>query len=113
MGIVSSLSAQAGMEVQETMAAIGTITAVTQESGNSAARALRALILNIQGNTTSAVDEETGERWDEEDIEATAAALQGLGVATTEYKNGLVSLRNPMEVIGDLSKKYRDGLGLV
>ena len=70
MGIVSSLSAQAGMEVQETMAAIGTITAVTQESGNSAARALRALILNIQGNTTSAVDEETGERWDEEDIEA-------------------------------------------
>lgn len=110
MGIVSSLAAQAGMEVQETMAAIGTITAVTQESGNSAARALRALILNIQGNVTSAIDEETGERWDEEDIAKTAAALQDLGVATTEYKNGLVSLRNPMEVIGDLSQKYRDGL---
>lgn len=110
MGIVSSLAAQAGMEVQETMAAIGTITSITQESGNSAARALRALILNIQGNTTSAVDEVTGERWDEEDIEKTAAALQDLGIATTEYKNGLVSLRNPMEVIGDLSKKYQDGL---
>ena len=110
MGIVSSLAAQAGMKVEETMAAIGTITAVTQESGNSAARALRALILNIQGNVTSAIDEETGERWDEEDIAKTAAALQDLGVATTEYKNGLVSLRNPMEVIGDLSQKYRDGL---
>ena len=110
MGIVSSLAAQAGMDVEEVAAAIGTITAVTQESGNSAARALRALILNIQGNTTSAIDEETGERWDEEDIEATAAALQDLGVATTEYKNGLVSLRNPMEVIGEISERYRQGL---
>ena len=47
------------------MAAIGTITAVTQESGNSAARALRALILNIQGSTEIAIDEASGERWTE------------------------------------------------
>lgn len=110
MGIVSSLAAQAGMKVEETMAAIGTITAVTQESGNSAARALRALILNIQGNATDAIDEETGERWTEDEIKATAAAIQELGVATREYKNGVVSLRNPMEVIGDLSEKYRQNL---
>ena len=110
MGIVSSLAAQAGMEVQETMAAIGTITSVTQESGNSAARALRALILNIQGETEIAVDEATGERWDEEDIEATAAALNDLNIATREYKDGVEQLRNPMEVIGELSQKYRDGL---
>ena len=110
MGIVSSLAAQAGMEVQETMAAIGTITAVTQESGNSAARALRALILNIQGNTEITVDEASGERWSEDEIEATAAALNDLNVATREYKDGVESLRNPMEVIGELSDKYRQGL---
>ena len=110
MGIVSSLAAQAGMEVQETMAAIGTITAVTQESGNSAARALRALILNIQGSTEIAVDEATGERWTEDEIEATAAALGDLNIATREYKDGVESLRNPMEVIGELSDKYRQGL---
>lgn len=110
MGIVSSLAAQAGMEVQETMAAIGTITSVTQESGNSAARALRALILNIQGTTEIAIDEETGERWTEDEIKQTAAALDKLNVSTREYKNGVESLRNPMEVIGELSDKYRKGL---
>lgn len=110
MGIVSSLAAQAGMEVQETMAAIGTITSVTQESGNSAARALRALILNIQGTTEIAIDEETGERWTEDEIKQTAAALDKLNISTREYKNGVESLRNPMEVIGELSDKYRKGL---
>ena len=110
MGIVSSLAAQAGMEVQETMAAIGTITAVTQESGNSAARALRALILNIQGSTEIAIDEASGERWTEDEIEATAAALGDLNIATREYKDGVEQLRNPMDVIGELSEKYRQGL---
>lgn len=110
MGIVSSLAAQAGMKVEETMAAIGTITAVTQESGNSAARALRALILNIQGSTEIAIDEETGERWTEDEIQQMAAALGDLNIATREYKDGVEQLRNPMEVIGELSQKYRDGL---
>lgn len=110
MGIVSSLAAQAGMEVQETMAAIGTITAVTQESGNSAARALRALILNIQGSTEIAIDDETGERWTEDEIEQTAAALGDLNIATREYKDGVEQLRNPMKVIGELSDKYKAGL---
>lgn len=110
MGIVSSLAAQAGMKVEETMAAIGTITAVTQESGNSAARALRALILNIQGSTEIAIDEETGERWTEDEIRQMAAALGDLNIATREYKDGVEQLRNPMEVIGELSQKHRDGL---
>ncbi|NBI67612.1 phage tail tape measure protein [Pseudoflavonifractor sp. 60] len=110
MGIVSSLAAQAGMKVEETVAAIGTITAVTQESGNSAARALRALILNIQGSTEIEIDAETGERWTEDEIQRTAAALDKLNVATREYKDGVVALRNPMEVIAEMSEKYRQGL---
>lgn len=110
MGIVSSLAEQAGMKVEETMAAIGTITAKTQESGNSAARALRALILNIQGATEIEIDAETGERWTEDEIQRTAAALGELNVATREYKNGIMELRNPMEVIGELAEKYQKGL---
>lgn len=111
MGIVSSLAEQAGMKkVEETMAAIGTITAKTQESGNSAARALRALILNIQGSTEIEIDTETGERWSEEEIQRTAAALGKLNVATREYKDGILSLRNPMEVVGELAEKYQKGL---
>ncbi len=110
MGIVSSLAEQAGMKVEETMAAIGTITVKTQESGNSAARALRALILNIQGSTEIEIDAETGERWTEDEIQRTAAALSKLNVATREYKDGIMSLRNPMEVIGELAEKYQKGL---
>lgn len=110
MGIVSSLAAQAGMEVGETAAAIGTITSITQETGNSAARALRALILNIQGSTEIAIDEATGERWTEEEINATAQAIENASVATREYKDGVEQLRNPMEVIGEISEKYREGL---
>lgn len=110
MGIVSSLAEQAGMKVEETMAAIGTITVKTQESGSSAARALRALILNIQGSTEIEIDAETGERWTEDEIQRTAAALGDLNVATREYKNGIMELRNPMEVIGELSEKYQKGL---
>lgn len=110
MGIVSSLAEQAGMKVEETMAAIGTITAKTQESGNSAARALRALILNIQGSTEIEIDAETGERWTEDEIQRTAAALGKLNVATREYKNGIMELRNPMKVIGELAEKYQKGL---
>lgn len=110
MGIVSSLAEQGGMKVEETMAAIGTITAKTQESGNSAARALRALILNIQGSTEIEIDAETGERWTEDEIQRIAAALGDLNVATREYKDGIMQLRNPMKVIGELAEKYRDGL---
>ncbi len=110
MGIVSSLAEQAGMKVEQTMAAIGTITAKTQESGNSAARALRALILNIQGSTEIEIDTETGERWAEDEIQRTAAALGKLSVATREYKDGVMALRNPMEVIGELAEKYQKGL---
>lgn len=110
MGIVSSLAEQAGMKVEETMAAIGTITAKTQESGNSAARALRALILNIQGSTEIEIDAETGERWTEDEIQRTAVALGNLNVKTREYKDGIMQLRNPMEVIGELAEKYRKGL---
>lgn len=110
MGIVSSLAEQAGMKVEETMAAIGTITAKTRESGNSAARALRALILNIQGSTEIEIDAETGERWTEDEIQRTAVVLGKLNIATREYKDGIMQLRNPMEAIGELAKKYRDGL---
>lgn len=110
MGLVSSLAAQAGMKVEETMAAIGTITAVTQESGSSAARALRALILNIQGSTEIEIDEGSGERWSEDEIQRTAAAFGELNIATRTYKDGLEQLRNPMEVIGEISEKRKKGL---
>lgn len=100
MPIVASVAAQAGMSAEETMAALGTITTVTQESGTKAATALRALILNIEGQVGKYVTEEG------EEFEVTAESvksLQGLleKYAKTEMDAAKASgeLINPMTAI--------------
>lgn len=75
MPIVASIAAQTGMTAEETMAAIGTITAATQESGTKAATALRALILNISGEVGKYLTEE-GEEF--EVTEESVKSMQGL-----------------------------------
>lgn len=79
MPIVASVAAQAGMSAEETMAALGTITAATQESGTKAATALRALILNIEGQVGQFVTEEG------EEIEVTAESVKSLQGLLEKY----------------------------
>lgn len=105
MPIVASVAAQAGMSAEETMAALGTITHVTQESGTKAATALRALILNISGQVGKFVTEEG------EEFEVTAESvksLQGLleKYAKTEMDAAKAAgeLVNPMTAIRALFK---------
>lgn len=109
MGIVSSNAALAGISVDKLMAAIGTITAVTQRSGNEAARALRAVIMNIQGDVGALIDEETGEVVSQESVDQAKASLTELGIATREVKDGVEALRDPMAVIGDLARMFQEG----
>lgn len=103
--IVASVAAQAGMSAEETMAALGTITHVTQESGTKSATALRALILNISGQVGKFVTEEG------EEFEVTAESvksLQGLleKYAKTEMDAAKAAgeLVNPMTAIRALFK---------
>lgn len=56
---VASTAAMAKVPIDELLAALGTITAVTQESGSKASYALRSLILNIVGSVGAEVDEAT------------------------------------------------------
>lgn len=109
LGTVSSIAANAHVGINELTAAIGTITAVTQRSGSEAARALRALILNITGNTKIALDEDSEETWTAEEIEAMTGALTRFNIATRETVDGIVKLRDPMEVIGDMAKQWKEG----
>lgn len=105
MPIVASVAAQAGMSAEETMAALGTITHVTQESGTKAATALRALILNISGQVGKFVTEE-GEEF--EVTEKSVKSLQGLleKYAKTEMDAARAAgeLINPMTAIQALFK---------
>ena len=106
--IVANVAAMAGMSAEETMAALGTITATTQESGRKAATAMRALILNILGDTTTEI---------EEGVTATEESVASLGQILRKYAPEAVAaaeatgeLINPMEAIEALSKAMRDGL---
>lgn len=107
MPIVSSIAAQAGMTFEQTIAALGTITAVTQETGTKAATALRALILNILG----AVGEY------EDGIEITEESVKSLdGILQVYAKDALAAAKaagtviNPMEAIAALAKASEEGL---
>lgn len=108
LGKVAPIGAQAKVGIDELSAAIGTVTAVTQRSGTEAATALRALFLNIMGDTKTEIDE--GVTW-------TTGEIAGLRDVLNIYASDVVaaadatgSLINPMEAIGALSQSMKDGV---
>lgn len=110
LGIVSNVAKQANVDIDEVTAALGTITAVTQRSGSEAARALRAIYLNIAADISTEFDEDTGDHWTAEEVEAMATSLQKFGIYTRYVKDGMEQLRNPMEVIGEIAEKVKSGM---
>lgn len=97
---VASVAAQAGMSAEETLAAIGTITAVTQESGTKSATALRALILNIEGQVGEFVDD-TGETFKvtEESVKSMQGLMEKYAKAELDAARASGELINPMTAI--------------
>lgn len=100
MSIVGSTAASFGVDVDETTAALGTMIATTQQSGSEVARAFKAILLNIR----QVSDEEEG--IDAEGLTKYENACNALNVKLKETKNGVLSLRDPMEVLRDLSIEY-------
>lgn len=100
MSIVASTAASFGIEADELTAALGTMAATTQQSGSEVARAFKAILLNIR----QVSDEEEG--IDAEGLTKYEKACNDLGVSLKETKDGVLSLRNPMEVLKDLSEQY-------
>lgn len=103
--VVSSQAASSGVEIDKLSAAVGTMIAVTQQGGDTAARAFKAILMNIQ-QVSGTVDEETGEIINEDDLRKYEKAANDLGVALKEVKDGYVSLRDPMEVLKEMAKAY-------
>ena len=48
MSIVASTAASMGVDVDQLTAALGTMAAVTQQSGSEVARAFKAILLNVK-----------------------------------------------------------------
>lgn len=108
MPIVASVAEMANISVEETIAALGTITAKTQESGTSAARAFRALILNIIGDTETEIEE--GVTWSADEIESLNDVLWTYSRSAMEAAQASGEIVNPMVAIAGLSQAMEDGL---
>ena len=108
MPIVASVAEMANISVEETIAALGTITAKTQESGTSSARAFRALILNIIGDTETEIED--GVTWSADEIESLNDVLWTYSRSAMEAAQATGEIVNPMVAIAGLSQAMEDGL---
>lgn len=100
MSAVSSHAASLGVNANETAAILGTMIAVTHQGGSEMADAFKTLLLYINQIT----DEEGGITTD--GLAQYEAACRTLGVSLYETKNGVNSLREPLDVIRDLAREY-------
>ena len=108
LGTVAPVAAQAHVGIDELTAAIGTITAVTKRSGSEAARAFRALVLNIVGDTKTEIDE--GVTWTTGEIAGLKDVIRQYAPAAYEAAKATGEVIDPMEAIGGLAQSMKDGL---
>lgn len=108
LGKVAPIASQAHVGIDELSAGLGTITAVTQRSGTEAATALRALFLNIMGDTKTEIDE--GVTWTTGEIAGLRDVLKIYASDVVEAADATGTLINPMEAIGALSQSMKDGV---
>lgn len=85
-----SMAAQAGVEVNQLSALIGTAVARTKKSGNEVGTALKALFINLQ-NTQN--DKITG-------------TFDSLGISMTKMVGNTEMLKTPIELLKELSAVY-------
>ena len=104
--LVASQAASSGVGIDEMTAAVGTMSATTQQAGEVSGRAFKGILMNLQQVKGAAEDiGDGGEDITEESLSKYEKASEALGVSLKEIKNGTLQLRNPMEVLRDLAKE--------
>ena len=106
--IVANVASMANMSIDQLIAMLGTITAVTQESGTKAATAARALILNIIGDTETELED--GITWTKEEIESLNQVLWTYSEDAMKAAQATGRIVNPMEAVAGLAKAYKEGV---
>ena len=104
MKVVGSQAASSQMSVEETTAAIGTLVAVTQQGGSEMGNAFKGILMNLRQVTGEVND--GGDVIDEESLTKYEKACENLGVSLTTVKDGVVSLKEPMQILKELSEEY-------
>lgn len=108
LGLVAPVAAQAGVGIEELTAAIGTITAVTQRSGTESARALRALFLNILGDTKTEIDD--GITWTADEIKGLHDLLNMYASDVVKAAQATGKVIDPMLAMEALAKSMKEGV---
>nr|DAG49923.1 MAG TPA: minor tail protein [Caudoviricetes sp.] len=108
LGIVAPVAAQANIGIDELTAAIGTITAVTQRSGTEAATALRAIILNIVGDTKTEIED--GATWTAGQIKGLSDVIKIYAKDAYDAAQASGEVLNPMKAIAGLAQSVKDGV---
>ena len=100
MSLAGSAAASLGVDAGETAAALGTMIAATHQGGAEAANAFNALLLSIGqvSDTEAGIDTESLARYED--------ACRSLGVSLKETRDGMLALRDPMDVLRELSDAY-------
>lgn len=101
--VAGSMLANSGLTQGEATSLLGTGIATTKEKGETVGRAIRTIIMNlreIKGET------EDGEIIDETQLKKVEALCNDLGVSLKNVRNGIVELRNPIDILRDLSQIY-------
>ena len=100
--VSASYAANAGIAIDELTAAEATMIATTKRSGAEIGRAFRSIVLNLQ----QVSGEFDGETIDQEQLRKVEERCHSLGVELEYVKDGMATLRNPMEVLKDLAEVY-------
>lgn len=108
IGKLATIASTAHVSIGELTAALGTVTAVTQRSGTEAATALRAIFLNIMGDTTTEIED--GAKWTAGEIEGLRQVLELYAPEVVRAAEATGTLIDPMEAIGALAKSYKAGI---
>lgn len=85
-----SMAAQAGVEIDQLSALIGTAVARTKKSGNEIGTALKALFINLQNTQNSKI----------------VGTFDNLGISMTKMVDDTELLKTPIELIKELSDAY-------
>ena len=100
MSLVGSTASELGIGIDETTAALATMMSATHQSGEEAANTFETILLNV----SQLSDADAG--IDTSSLEQYKQACEALHVSLEETRNGITSLRDPMDVLHDLAKAY-------
>lgn len=88
----ASMASQTGVEIDELSALIGTAVARTKKSGSEIGTALKALFINLQNTQNDKI----------------VGTFDSLGISMTEMVGDSKLLKDPIELLRELSKVYNE-----